>query len=319
MSARSPHARAARTVPAAAHAAAGRSERREARAAWGLAAPALAAIAATALFPLALTLWESLHLHDLRTPWRGRPFIGLAHYAEALGDPRMHAAAAHTALFTAVSVTLELTLGLALALLLQRSFRGRGLARTTALLPWAVPTVVAALVWRFLFEGPGAPANQLMAGLGWPPPVWFADAQLACIPIVAADVWKTTPFVALLLLAGLQAIDPALYDAARVDGAGAWQRFWHVTLPLLRPALGIALLFRALDALRVFDLIYVLTGGGPGTATEPLALYNFDVLFRDLRFGFGSALSMLVFGAAFLLGWLYVRLAGAALLERNPE
>lgn len=294
-------------------------ERREARDAWLLCAPALLAIGAVALFPLAWTVWESLHLHDLRMPWRGQPFVGLAHYAAAARDARFLAAAGHTAFFAAVTVALELGLGLGLALALHRPFRGRGVARTAALLPWALPTVVAALVWRFLFDGPAAPANLVATGLGADTPLaWLADAWLAWIPIVLADVWKTTPFVALLLLAGLQAIDPELYEAARVDGASRWQRFRHVTLPLLRPALLVAILFRALDAFRVFDLIYVLTNGGPGTATEPLALYAFKALLRDLRFGYGSALSVAIFLIAFALTWLYVRVAGGQLRETRP-
>lgn len=295
--------RPTRESPDAPRAEAGRSSaagaaRREARAAWLLCAPALLAILAVALFPLLWTFWESLHLHDLRMPWRGRPFVGAANYAEVLGAPRFWGALAHTAAFAALSVALELALGLLLALLLHGAFRGRGAARTAALLPWALPTVVAALVWRFLFEGP----------------LWFSHPLLAWVPVVLADVWKTTPFVALLLLAGLQAIDPELLEAARVDGASAWQRFRHVTLPLLRPALLVALVFRTLDAFRVFDLIYVMTGGGPGTATETLALYAFQSVLQDLRFGFGSAVSMILFAVSFALAWLYVRLAGRALL-----
>jgi ABC-type sugar transport system permease subunit len=289
--------------------------RRDARTAWLLSLPALLLIAAVALFPLLWAFWEALHLHDLRMPWLGRPLIGLANFAEALGDARFRAALARTAGFAAVSVTAELALGMLLALVLHQRFPGRALARTAALLPWAVPTVVAALIWRFLFEGPASPANRLLLALGLTdaPQVWLAHPLLAWLPILLADIWKSTPFVALLLLAGLQAIDPQLHEAARVDGAGPWQRFRHVTLPLLRPALGVALMFRALDALRVFDLIFVLTGGGPGTATEPLALYAFHTLLRDLRFGYGSALSVLVFALTFALAWLYLRLAGRGL------
>ena len=291
--------------------------RREARGAWLLCAPALLAIVGIALFPLGVTFWESLHLHDLRMPWRGRPFVGLANYAEALAAPRFWGALANTAFFAALTVSLELVLGLALALGLHGAFRGRGAARTAALLPWALPTVVAALVWRFLFEGTGPGGLTALlesVGLVGEAPVWLGDPILAWVPIVLADVWKTTPFVALLLLAGLQNIDPALFEAARVDGASAWQRLWHVTLPLLRPALLVALVFRTLDAFRVFDLIYVLTTGGPGTATEPLALFAFQALLQDLRFGFGSAVSMLLFTVSFALAWLYVRVAGATLL-----
>ena len=193
---------------------------------------------------------------------------------------------------------------------------GCWVSATAGVLPWAIPTVVAALVWRFLFEGPTGAANQLLTGVGLAgeAPVWFADARLAWVPIILADVWKTTPFVALLLLAGLQAIDAELYEAARVDGAGALARFWHVTLPLLRPALVVAVIFRLLDALRVFDLVFVLSGGGPGTATEPVALYAFQSLLQDLRFGYGSALSLIIFGVSFLLAWAYIRLVGASLV-----
>jgi len=276
-------------------------ERDERRLGWLLCAPALLAVATIAAFPLAYTFWESLHLHDLRMPWRGRPFIGLGNYAEALGDARFWQSLAHTALFAITSVGLELVLGLALALLLHRSFAARGVARTLALLPWAMPTVVAALLWQFVFESRSGTA-------------WLSDAHRAWIPIILADVWKTTPFVALLLLAGLQAIDPALYEAASIDGANAWQRFWHVTLPGLGPALLVALVFRCLDALRVFDLIYVLTAGGPGTATEPLALYAWSALLRNLRFGYGSALSMVAFAISATLAWLAIRIGGTTLL-----
>jgi ABC-type sugar transport system permease subunit len=285
--------------------------RGERRLALTLLLPALGTTVLVAAFPLLFTAWESLHRHDLRMPWLGRPLVGLANYRELIGDPRFGEALAHSAFFTSVTVTLEVILGLGLALALDRTFRGRGLARAAVLLPWAVPSVVAALVWRFMFEGDTGIVNALL-GRSVP---WFADARAAWLPLVLADVWKSTPFVALLLLAGLQTIDPTLYDAARIDGAGAWRRFREITLPLLVPALAVATLFRALDALRVFDVVYVLTGGGPGTATEPVSLYAFDVLFRSLRFGYGSAISMTVFMGAFLLALGFIALLGPRLLR----
>ena len=294
------------------------AEHGESRLALLLCGPALLLISAVALFPLLYTFWESLHLHDLRMPWRGRPLIGLGNYTEALADARFWGALGHTAFFAAVSVSLELVLGLALALLLQRSFAGRGFARAVALLPWAMPAVVVAILWRFLFEpGGAADALLLQTGLLARAPAWLSDAQLSWVPIVLADVWKTTPFVALLLLAGLQAIDPALYEAARIDGAGPLERLLHVTLPGLQPALVVALLFRSVDALRVFDLIYVLTAGGPGTATEPLAMYSFVALLRNLRFGYGSALAVIVFVPTLLLALVYIRLAGSSLRQEQ--
>ncbi|MBW2272921.1 MAG: sugar ABC transporter permease [Deltaproteobacteria bacterium] len=290
---------------------------RDTRFAWLLCAPALLVILAFAFLPLAWTIWDSLHLHDLRMPWRGRPFVGFANYAEALAVPRFWQALAHTAFFAVVSVALELLLGLLLALGLHQLRFGRGPARTAALLPWAIPTVVSALLWRFLFDGSASPANATLAGFGVEPRAWFSDAMLAWVPIILADVWKTTPFVALLLLAGLQNIDDALEEAARVDGAGAWRRFVHVTLPCLRPALLVALVFRLLDAFRVFDLIYVLTTGGPGSATEPIALLAFQTLFEELRFGYGAALSILLFAVTSLLAFVYIRLVGSDLLREE--
>lgn len=289
------------------------------RLAWLLVAPALLVTAAVALFPLAWTVWESLHQHDLRMPWLGRPFVGLANYAEILGDARFWGALLHTLFFAAVTVALELGLGLFLALAMNQAFRGRGLVRAAVLVPWAIPTVVAALLWRFLFDTQAGIANAVLTGLGVldEPIVWFVRAATAWVPVILADVWKTTPFVALLLLAGLQGIDPAIYEAAAVDGAGVWRRLWSVTLPLLKPALAVSLVFRTLDAFRVFDLIYVLTGGGPGTATEPIALYAFNALFSNLRFGYGAALSVIVFLVTFLLALLYLKgLGGFAEDER---
>ena len=276
--------------------------RHERRLAARLLAPALIVIGAFGVVPLLGTVWESLHLHDLRMPWLGRPFLGLENYSEALATPRFREALGHTAFFTVVSVALELVLGTMLALALNQAFRWRGLARAAALLPWAIPTVVASLLWRFIFEGER-----------WGV-VWFIHPHAAWVPLILADVWKSTPFVAILVLAGLQNVDPALHEAARIDGAGAWRRFRHVTLPLLRPALLVALIFRTLDAFRVFDLVYVMTGGGPGTSTEPISLYAFEALLQDLRFGYGSALSVLVFVVTFGLAWLYIRLLGRDIL-----
>ena len=268
------------------------------RLAWALMAPALVVVAGFALFPLAYTAFESLHAHDLRTPWRGRPFVGLENYATLIDSHRFWGALARTLAFVAISVSLELALGLSIALSLDRSFRSRGIARAIALLPWAIPTVVTALIWRLWFEP--APGTQTGG--------FLTDPLLAWVPLVLADVWKTTPFVALLLLSGLQTIDPRLDEAARVDGAGTFQRLWYVTLPSLRSAILVALVFRSLDAFRVFDLTYVLTGGGPGTATEPIALLTFSTLVQNLRFGLGSALSVVVFGVCFTLALFYIRL-----------
>lgn len=285
-------------------------EIRETRLAWLLMTPTLALLAVMALGPLVATIWESLFSHDLRLPWLGRTFIGLGNYTEAASDARFRQALAHTVGFTVTTVAIELVLGLLLALMLDVLLRFRGFARVLVLLPWALPTVVAALIWRLMFADQAAPAAEL---LDWVVPGssrvdWLAGPHSAWVPIVLAEVWKTTPFMALLLLAGLQGIDRTLDDAARLDGASALQRFRHITLPLLRPAIVVALIFRTLDALRVFDLVFVLTGGGPGTSTEVVSMYAFTSLLQNLRFGYGSALSVIVFVIGFSLALGYVRM-----------
>lgn len=285
--------------------------------AWLLVAPAIGIITLTALVPMGWTLWESLHVHDLRMPWLGQPFIGVGNYVEALTDARLRASVGHTLGFALVSVALELALGLVLALTMSRAMRGRGLVRVLVLVSWATPTVVSALLWRFMFESHSGIVSAVLARAGVVDEgfVWFADPLLAWVPIVLADVWKMTPFVALLLLAGLESIDRSLYEAAQVDGASPWRQFVEITVPLLRPALLVAVLFRVLDAFRVFDLVYVLTAGGPGTATEPVSLYTFTVLLQHLRFGYGSAMAMLVFLATFVVALAYIRLVGRSLTE----
>jgi ABC-type sugar transport system permease subunit len=295
-------------------AAAARAERRVALA---FVTPALGVIALVALVPIAATAWEALHLHDLRLPWLGRPFIGAANFAEALGDRRFTSALWHSVAFAIVSVPLELGLGLALAWLMHTVVRGRGIVRVAALLPWAIPTVVAALIWRFMFDSQAGVVNTPLRALGLADDGfdWFVGSVTAWVPIVGADVWKTVPFVAILLLAGLQGIDPALYEAARIDGASPVRQFFTITLPLLRPALVVAGAFRALDALRLFDLAYVLTGGGPGTATEPLSLYAFIALMQRLRFGYASALSVTVFALTVGFALVWLRALGRSLTE----
>jgi ABC-type sugar transport system permease subunit len=282
-------------------------------------APALITVVLVALAPIAWTAWESVHLHDLRMPWLGQPSIGLANYREALADPRFLQAVTHTAIFVLLTISLEVVCGMALALALNQAMAGRGLLRAAAVLPWALPTVVVALLWRFAFEGPQdiASGGLMQLRIIDAPVLWFAGAVTAWVPIITADVWRMTPFVALLLLAGLQQIDPSLYEAARMDGAGRWTQFRAITLPLVAPALLVATLFRALDAIRVFDLVFVLTAGGPGSATEPLSLYAFSALMRHLRFGYGSAVSMMMSVAAFLGALALIRLVGTGRFERE--
>ena len=290
-------------------------EARERRAAVGFVAPAIAVIALVALVPIAMTLWEALHSHDLRLPWLGRPFVGFDNFAEAAGDDRFQAALVRTIAFAFVSVPIEIACGVALALVMQSATRGRGFVRAAALLPWAVPTVVAALVWRFMFDGQAGVVNVPLRALGVMETGfdWFVHPLTAWVPIALADIWKSTPFVAVLVLAGLQTIDASLYEAAAMDGAGRVRQFFTITLPLLGPVLVVATAFRVLDALRLFDLAYVLTGGGPGSSTEPLSLYAFIALMQRLRFGYGSAISVTVFLLTLGFALLWVRALGRTL------
>jgi ABC-type sugar transport system permease subunit len=289
--------------------------RSDQRLAWLLLAPVLALVVVASLLPLGSSAWEALHRHDLRLPWLGRPFIGLDNFIEAASDVRFRSALLHTAVFAVITVPVELAVGLGLALVMHAATRGRTLVRLTVLLPWAVPTVVAALVWRFIFDGQAGVLTTTLreAGIVGPSFDWFVHPLAAWVPVGVADVWKTTPFVAILLLAGLQTIDPAVHEAARMDGAGAVRRLVTITLPLLGPAVIVAAAFRVLDALRLFDIPYVLTGGGPGTATEPLSLYAFAVLMQRLRFGYGAALAIIVFLLTFGLALVWVRALGRTL------
>ncbi|GAB6934299.1 hypothetical protein JCM14720_02190 [Calditerricola yamamurae] len=243
-------------------------------------------------------------------------FVGFAHYTRFLHEPRLWMALWNTTVFTVVSVSLELVLGLGIALLINRSFKGRGLVRAAVLIPWAIPTVISALMWKFLYDGQNGIVAKLFAEIG----IIDNMATLlttkwgAMFAVIFADVWKTTPFMALLLLAGLQTIPQSLYEAAEVDGASRIQQFFRITLPLLKPTILVALLFRTLDAFRVFDLIYVLTGGGPANSTETISIYAYKTMFAQLNFGAGSALSVIVFLCVALISIFYIKLLGANVL-----
>lgn len=267
-------------------------------------APALLALAGVTLYPLGHVMWLSLHrrllIFDISR------FVGLGNYRFLLGDGRFWNALYNTGYFTGLSVLLELALGLAVAVLLNRAFRGKGLMRAVVLVPWAVPTVVSAKMWEWMYNVDFGLFNYLVGSqVNWlGSPFWALNAA------VAMDVWKSTPFVALILMAGLQSIPAELYQAARVDGASSWTIFRRITLPLLKPFILIVLVFRTLDAFRVFDAIYVLTGGGPANTTETVSIYAYKVLFQTLQFGYGSAIAVTVFGCVGLLTILYVRLLG---------
>lgn len=283
----------------------GGSLERERRQAYLLVAPAVVVLAGVALYPILAAVWLSLHRFIL--VFGERRFTGLDNYAFLLTDARFWAALGNTAYFTLVAVTVELLLAVPLALLLNRAFPGRGLLRASVLVPWAIPTVVSARLWAWMFNPEYGVINRMLPGSDIN---WLGAPGYALHAAILVDVWKTTPFVALLVLAGLQGISEDLYKAARVDGASTWRMFRSITLPLLKPALLLALLFRSLDAFRVFDAIYVLTEGGPANTTETLSIYAYKTLMRSGDFGYGSALSVATFLCVVVLAAVWLRLLG---------
>jgi multiple sugar transport system permease protein len=235
-------------------------------------------------------------------------WAGLEHYAFLAVDTRFWNAAGVTAAFTAASVGLECALGLAIALGLRGQWRGRRAALALLLLAWALPSVVTAKMFEWLYHPAGGLVNFLLGGRAVN---WLGDPGLALPALIVADVWRTTPFVALLCYARLLTIPPDLYEAAQVDGAAGWRAFARITWPLVRPILLVALLFRTLDALRAFDLMFVLTGGGPAGSTETLTVYAYRELFQTLQVGFGSAIGVVVFALVMLVAIGYLRLINA--------
>ncbi|WP_425571848.1 carbohydrate ABC transporter permease [Pontibacillus salipaludis] len=243
-------------------------------------------------------------------------FIGLDHYKNSLTEKRMWVSLMNTGVFTVISVGLELVLGMAIALLINKAFFGRGMVRAAILIPWAIPTAVSAKMWSFLYDGQNGIIAKFFADVG----IIDQMSTLLTTPfgsmaaVILTDVWKTTPYMALLLLAGLQTIPSSLYEASSIDGASKWKQFTQITLPLLKSSLLVALLFRTLDAFRVFDLIYVLTGGGPANATETISLFSYKVMFGQTNFGEGSALAVIVFICVAIISMIYIKFLGSDLL-----
>jgi multiple sugar transport system permease protein len=286
--------------------------RAERRLAWWLCAPAVAAMLAVTAFPILYAFWLSLFRYDLRFPGERR-FIGLSNYASVLGSEVWWQGLANTLIITVGSVAVELVLGLALAALMHRAVFGRGIVRASILVPYAVITVVAALAWRFAFD----PATGFVNALLGLDRTWLTERGSAIFVIIFAEIWKTTPFMALLLFAGLTLVPQDLLHAARMDGAGALQRFWRVTLPLMKPAVLVALLFRTLDAFRVFDTVFVLTRGA--LDTETVAIVGYNTLISRLNLGLGSAVSVLIFVCVLVIAWLYIKGFGVSFdNERRP-
>ncbi len=262
---------------------------------WVFLAPALAATAVLVLLPVLNTLWLSLHEVILFRP-RSRPFVGLENYAKALGDPVFWEALRHSLVWVVGAVGLQFSFGFMAALLLNRAFAWRGIARALIVLPWALPSVIIGLIWTWMLDFNLGVLNQLGVRLGLlsASVPWLAQAGTAMASVILAVVWQGIPFFAVTLLAGLQAIPAELYEVASIDGAGVWGKFRHITLPGLASVIATALLLRMIWVANSLDLILVMTGGGPGTATQTLPLHAFLTAWSGGNYGQGSALAVML-------------------------
>ena len=269
-------------------------ERRQTRLAWLLLLPSLAVVALVAMYPLGKTVYESFTNQEFLalepTKW-----VGIDNYRQLWHDSIFRHSIWQTIKFSAITVAFEFVLGLGIALVVNSNFKGRGMMRAVMLVPWAIPTVVAAQMWKWMLDDTFGVVNDLLMRMHIisHPHAWIAEPSTALGAVCAVDIWKTTPFVALLLLAGLQVIPQDLYEAARVDGANVLQQFWKITMPLLKPAILVTLIFRTLDALRVFDVFYVFFGNRPDTQT--MAIYDQSTIVGDGHVGYGAAVSVVIF------------------------
>ncbi|HLI38753.1 MAG TPA: sugar ABC transporter permease [Streptosporangiaceae bacterium] len=276
-----------------------------------LVAPAVVLLLAVTAYPLVSNVWNSLHFENLSYGNLPHAFVGGKNYGAMFTSAGWVAALVRTLAFTAVTIAVDTVVALALALMLHKRFRGRGFVRAAVLVPWAVPTVVSAMLWKTMFDPRAGFVDYFLGAINpsWANITWVnASVWRSWAVIFIADSWKNIPFVAIILLAGLQVIPNDVYEAARIDGAGAWRSFRQVTLPLLKPALGVALIFRTLQALLVFDVVYILTGGGPGTSTESLFFLNYQTFITGTDFGLGGAMSVLLVVLALVVSAGYVRL-----------
>jgi multiple sugar transport system permease protein len=284
--------------------------RSERRLGWMLCAPAVAAMLLVTAYPIVYAIVLSVQNLDLRFPNEGG-FVGLDNYRTVLTSSLWWTDLFNTVFITVITVTVELILGMAIALVMYRAIFGRGAIRASVLIPYGIVTVVAAFSWQFAFDPATGFVNNLP--LIADDKAWFGDRFSSFAVIIMAEIWKTTPFMALLLLAGLTTIDDGLYEAAKVDGATAWQRFWRITLPLMKPAILVALLFRTLDSFRVFDTIFIMTRGAQDT--ESVSILGYNQLISRLNLGLGSAVSVVIFICVLAIAFVFVRFLGARTQE----
>ena len=283
-----------------------RLQRRQTRLGWVLLLPALAVVGFVAIYPLGKTIYYSFTNQEFLAGIEPTKWVGLRNYRELWHDSIFRTAIWTTIKFTLITVGFEFVLGMIIALVVNSNFRGRGAMRAVMLVPWAIPTVVAAQMWKWMFDDVYGVINDAGVRLHLlsHSRAWISEPGTALASVCAVDIWKTTPFVALLLLAGLQVIPRDLYEAASVDGASKLQQFWRITLPLLRPAILVTLIFRTLDALRVFDVFYVFFGNRPDTQT--MAIYDQATIVGDGHVGYGSAVSVAIFLIIGLFVVIYV-------------
>lgn len=278
------------------------------RLAWALVLPSLLVVFLVALYPLFQAFRLSMTNYHLSRPGQ-EEWVWFENYRYLLTNDRFLQSIVQTVQFTVASVLLETIFGMGIALIIHSNFKGRGIVRTSMLIPWAIPTVVSSQIWKYMFHDQYGVINDILVtrlGILDSKVAWIANPNTSLASIVAVDVWKTTPFMALLLLAGLQVIPGDVYEASHVDGASKWQQFWQITLPLLRPALLVALIFRTLDAFRVFDVIYVMKGYAAETMS--VAIFARQVMIDQNRLGRGSAASVLIFLMIGLMVLGYTRL-----------
>ncbi len=270
--------------------------------------PAIVLIFSMVIYPVGRLIWLSVHEFRLTAP-HDTPFVGLGNYMEMLQDDRFWSAMRVTGIYGVGTIVLPAALGMVLALVVNRAFRGRWLARLAVILPWAMPHSLSALTWSWLLDTSQGVVNDMLlrGGLIESRIHWLGEPDLAMFSLILATTWKTASFVALILLAGLQSISDEFYDSAAVDGAGPFQRFWRITLPMLRPHLLIALIFRTIVAIQLFDFPYALTKGGPGISTRPLSLYVYRVTLGHLNFGYGAALAIVMSLIIIVLTVTYMR------------
>ncbi len=281
-------------------------QRKQTRLAWFMLLPALAAVGFVALYPLGQTIYYSFTNQQFLAGIEPTKWVGLQNYRDLIHDSLFRDAVVLTVKFTAITVVFEFVLGMIIALVVNSGFKGRGVMRAMMLVPWAIPTVVSAKMWQWMYNDIYGVINDLGVKLHLISHnvAWISQPNTALGSAAAVDIWKTTPFVALLLLAGLQVIPQELYEAARVDGASAWRQFWRITMPLLRPAILVALIFRTLDALRVFDVFNVFFGNRPDTQT--MAIFAQDEIVGTGDVGYGSAVCVAIFLIIGLFTVIYV-------------